>query len=94
MTRSELVARVADKARLTNRHADDVVQLFMACVAEALRNGDKVELRGFGSFVTRSRRARRGRNPRTGEAVQVPAKRVPIFRVGQELREKVRNAGS
>ena len=94
MTRSELVARVADKVRLTNRQADGVVQLFMACVAEALRNGDKVELRGFGSFRTRNRKARRGRNPRTGEVVQVPAKRVPIFRVGQELRAKVRDAGS
>ena len=94
MTRSELVARVADKVRLTNRQADGVVQLFMACVGEALRNGDKVELRGFGSFRTRNRKARRGRNPRTGEVVQVPAKRVPIFRVGQELRAKVRDAGS
>ncbi|MDE0206891.1 MAG: integration host factor subunit beta [Candidatus Tectomicrobia bacterium] len=67
---------------------------FHGVLGEALRNGDKVELRSFGSFIARSRRAQRGRNPRTGEVVQVPARRVPIFRVGQELRAKVRDAGS
>ena len=89
MTKAELAARVADKVHLTNRQADTIVGIFLTCIAEALREGDKVELRGFGSFRARSRHARQGRNPRTGEAVQVPAKKLPFFRAGEELREKV-----
>ena len=89
MTRTELAARVADKVHLTNRQAEAIVNILFTCITEALREGDKVELRGFGSFRTRSRNARQGRNPRTGGAVHVPAKRVPIFRVGKELRQKV-----
>ena len=61
----------------------------LACITEALREGDKVELRGFGSFRTRSRNARQGRNPKTGDAVQVPCKKVPFFKAGKELRERV-----
>ena len=89
MTKAELTARVTDKVHLTNRQAEAVVGIFLACITEALREGDKVELRGFGSFRTRSRGARQGRNPRTGDAVQVPAKKLPFFRAGEDLREKV-----
>ena len=92
MTKKELAARVADKAQLTNRQAETIVGIFLTCVAEALREGDKVELRGFGSFRTRSRKARRGRNPRTGDAIQVPAKKVPFFAAGEVLRKKVASA--
>ena len=80
MTKAELAARVADKVHLTNRQSEAVINIVLRCIAEALREGDKVELRGFGSFRTRSRNARQGRNPRTGEAVQVPSKRVPFFK--------------
>ena len=89
MTRAELAARIADKVHLTNRQAEAVINIALRCIAEALREGDKVELRGFGSFRTRNRNARQGRNPRTGEAVQVPSKRVPFFRAGKDLKEGV-----
>ena len=89
MTKAELAARIADKVHFTNRQAEAVVGIFLACITEALREGDKVELRGFGSFRTRSRGARQGRNPRTGDAVQVPARKLPFFRAGEDLREKV-----
>ena len=67
MTKAELAARVADKVCLTNRQAEAIINILFTCITEALREGDKVELRGFGSFRTRSRNARQGRNPRTGE---------------------------
>lgn len=89
MTKAELAARVADKVHLTNRQSEAVINIVLRCIGEALRERDKVELRGFGSFTTRSRNARRGRNPRTGEAVQVPSKRVPFFRAGKGLQEVV-----
>jgi len=89
MTKAELAARVADKVHLTRRQTEAIVGIFLGCVTEALRDGHKVELRGFGSFRARSRNARQGRNPRTGDAVQVPAKKAPFFKAGKELREKV-----
>lgn len=89
MTKAELAARVADKVYLTNRQAEAVVNILFRCITEALREGDKVELRGFGSFRTRNRNARQGRNPRTGEVVQVPSKRVPFFKAGKDLQEGV-----
>ena len=89
MSKTELIARVADKVHLPRRQAEAAVNILLTCIAEALREGDKVELRGFGSFRRRSRNARQGHNPRTGDAVQVPSKKVPIFRSGKELREKV-----
>ena len=89
MTKAELAARVADKVHLTNKQSEAIINIVLRCIAEALREGDKVELRGFGSFRTRSRNARQGRNPRTGEAVQVPSKRVPFFRAGKDLQEGV-----
>ena len=94
MTKAELAARVADNAHLTNRQAEVIVGIFLTCITEALREGDKVELRGFGSFRPRSRNARQGRNPKTGDAVQVPAKKVPFFKAGKEIREKVASAES
>ena len=94
MTKTELAARVADKVHLTNRQAEAIVGIFLTCISEALQEGDKAELRGFGSFRTRSRNARQGRNPRTGDAVQVPAKKAPFFKAGKEFREKVAPVGS
>lgn len=89
MKKAELAASVADRAGLTNRQAEAVINALLACVTEALWAGDKIELRGFGSFRIRRRKAREGRNPRTGEAVRVPCKKVPYFRAGQELRERL-----
>ena len=88
MTKSELAGRVADRVHLTKRQTEAIVNILFTCITEALREGDKVELRGFGSFRTRSRNAREGRNPKTGDAVQVPSKKVPFFKAGKELREK------
>lgn len=89
MTSAELAARVADKVHLTNRQSEAIINIVLRCIAEALREGDKVELRGFGSFWSRNRKARQGRNPRTDEVVQVPSKRVPFFRAGKGLQEGV-----
>ena len=89
MTKAELAARVADKVHLTNRQSEAIINIVLRCIGEALREGGKAELRGFGSFRTRSRDARQGRNPRTGDAVQVPAKKMPFFRAGEALRERV-----
>ena len=89
MTKAELAARVADRVHLTSRQSEAIINIVLSCIAEVLREGGQVELRGFGSFRARSRNARQGRNPRTGEAVQVPSKRVPFFRAAKDLREGV-----
>jgi integration host factor subunit beta len=75
--------------RYSRRDAEVMVNAVFDSVTEALRRGDRVEIRGFGSFVVRQRRAREGRNPKTGDNVAVGAKRVPFFKVGKELRIRV-----
>jgi integration host factor subunit beta len=89
MTKAELVEKVADKIQLTKKQTEAVVNILLNCITEALSEGDKVELRGFGSFRIRSRNPREGRNPKTGDTVQIPAKRVPFFKAGKDLREMV-----
>ena len=89
MTKAEQPARVADKVHLTNGQNEVVINIVLRCIGEALREEDEVELRGLGSFRTRSRDARQGRNPRTGVAVQVRSKGVPFFRAGKRLQEGV-----
>lgn len=89
MTKAELAGRVADKIHLTKKQTEAIVNILFTCITDALKEGDKVELRGFGSFRTRSRNAREGRNPKTGDAVQIPSKKVPFFKAGKELREVV-----
>lgn len=89
MTKAELVGRVADKIHLTKKQTEAIVNILFMCITDALKKGDKVELRGFGSFRTRSRNAREGRNPKTGDTVQIPSKKVPFFKAGKELREVV-----
>ena len=86
LTRAELVDQVAKAADLTKKDADVVLQTVLGNIVEALRRGEKVELRGFGSFRLRRRDARRGRNPRTGSRVDVPPKRVPFLKPGKELK--------
>ena len=89
MTKAELVEKVADKTQLTKKQAETVVNILLNSITEALSEGDKVELRGFGSFRIRNRNPREGRNPKTGDTVQIPAKRVPFFKAGKELRDMV-----
>ena len=87
MIRSELLSVLAkDNPDLRAEDVEQVVDIFFDEISQRLAEGGRVELRGFGAFSTRARDARQGRNPRTGEAVQVDAKRVPYFRPGKEMR--------
>lgn len=93
MTKSELVADLAGKhPHLTARDVDFAVNLMLDAIADALAQGDRIEIRGFGSFSLNYRPGRVGRNPKTGEQVEVPAKHVPHFKAGKELRERVQEA--
>lgn len=90
MLRSELIAQLqADFPHLRADLVEQMATVALDQVAEALEEGRRVELRGFGAFSVRQREARQGRNPRTGEAVNVSAKRVPFFKPGKELRDRV-----
>jgi integration host factor subunit beta len=90
MIRSELIAKLAEEnPHLTNRDVERVVSIILDGIADTLASGGRVELRGFGAFSVRGRPARAGRNPRTGETVQVRAKAVPFFKSGKELRERL-----
>lgn len=89
MTKADLINVVAQKANLQNKQAEVVVNLIFDMMADALKKDDRIEIRGFGSFVNRNYGAYQGRNPKTGQIVPVPPKRVPFFKVGKELKEKV-----
>jgi integration host factor subunit beta len=90
MIKSELVQMISEKnSHLYHRDIERIVNTVLDEVIGALKNGDRVELRGFGAFSAKSRNARMGRNPRTGESVEVVAKRVPFFKTGKELRERL-----
>jgi len=89
MTKADLIEEVARQANLTKKESELIVTTVFDNITEALTKGDKVELRGFGSFRIRHRNARKGRNPKTGTSVSVPEKRVPFFKVGKQLRELV-----
>ena len=92
MIKSELVARLAERyPHLYHRDVERIVSTVLDEISVALAKGDRVELRGFGAFSVKVRPARQGRNPRTGEAVSVEEKRVPFFRTGKELRERLNN---
>ena len=89
LTKAALVEQVAHVAGLTKKRADIIVDTVFGNIAETLQQGEKVELRGFGSFRLRRRQPRRGRNPRTGDRVDVPPRRVPYFKPGKELKELI-----
>lgn len=89
MTKAELVEKVAEEIDLTKKETERIVNIVFGCIVDALRQNDKVELRGFGSFRVRHREPRDGRNPKTGTTVHIPAKKVPFFKAGKELREMV-----
>ena len=87
MTKADLVEKISASADISKSEAEEVVKTVLDSIVEALRRGEKIELRGFGSFRIRKRRPRRGRNPKTGTKVDVPGKAVPYFKPGKELRE-------
>jgi len=90
MIRSELIKKLEDEnPGLKAQEVEKIVDLFFNQIVQRLADGGRVELRGFGAFSTRERDPRKGRNPRTGDAVDVPAKRVPYFKPGKEIREKL-----
>ena len=92
MIKSELVQLVAEKnPHLYQRDVENIVNAILGEITEALANGNRVELRGFGAFSVKNRKPRRGRNPRTGESVEVDEKWVPFFKTGKELRERMNN---
>ena len=87
MTKADLIDEVSKLSNLTKKETETIVNTIFDNITDALAKGDKVELRGFGSFRIRQRDSRMGRNPKTGEKVDVPAKRIPYFKPGKELRE-------
>ena len=89
MTKAELVEEVANGSDLTKKDAEVIVQTVLDSIVESLKTGQKIELRGFGSFRVRNRSSRQGRNPKTGSTVKVPAKKVPYFKPGKELKELI-----
>ena len=89
MTKADLVEEISKDTGLSKKYTSIVVNMIIDNICKALAEGDKVELRGFGSFKVKSRKPRRARNPRTGEAVDVPAKLVPYFKASNELKSKV-----
>ena len=89
MNKTELIAAVAEKAGLTKKDAERVISATIDTITEALDKGDKVSLSGFGIFEVKAREARVGRNPRTKEAIQIPATRLPVFKASKTLKDTV-----
>jgi DNA-binding protein HU-beta len=89
LNKTDLVSEVASKAGMTKKDAEQVINAFFAVVQDALKGGDKVQLIGFGTFETRDRKARKGRNPQTGAEINIPASRVPAFKAGKALKDAV-----
>jgi integration host factor subunit beta len=91
MTKADLVEKFVNKINLTKKETEGIVSIVFQSITDSLTQGDELELRGFGSFRIRERDARVGRNPKSGEKVGFPAKKVPFFKAGKELREIVAN---
>ena len=89
MTKADLVEEVVRVTQLPRKESEIVVETIFESIIQALQSGDKIEIRGFGSFRTRQRRGRTGRNPKTGAKVEVPAKRIPFFKPSKELKDFV-----
>jgi integration host factor subunit beta len=89
MTKADLINVIAEKAKLQHKQAEVIVSLVFDMMIDALKKNDRIEIRGFGSFVNREYGAYQGRNPKTGQVVKVEPKRVPFFKVGKELKEMV-----
>ena len=89
MNKAELITSMAEKSQLTKKDAEAALKAFIDSVQEALESGEKVQLIGFGTFETRERAAREGRNPRTKETITIPASTVPVFKAGKEFKDRV-----
>ena len=89
MNKTELIAAIADQAELSKKDSEKALKAFIDVVTEELKKEHKVQVVGFGTFETRERAAREGRNPRTKEPITIPASTVPVFKAGKELKEKV-----
>ena len=89
MTKAHLVDQIADSTELNKQECEKIVNSLFAAMTKAMQAGERIEIRGFGSFVVKHRRARQGRNPKSGALVSVAAKKVPFFKVGKELRLRV-----
>ena len=89
MVKSDLIEKLKNRTDLSRNQAEKVVDIFFDAIGTALADGDRAEIRGFGSFSVNSYKSYTGRNPKTGELIQVPTKKLPFFRVGKELKEKV-----
>jgi len=94
MTKADLVEEVIRVTEMPRKESETVVETIFESIIAALRENDKIEIRGFGSFRTRQRRGRVGRNPKTGEKVEVPPKKIPYFKPSKELKEFVNTAGA
>jgi integration host factor subunit beta len=94
MTKADLIEEVSRVVELTRKESEVIVEALFDSIVRSLRTGDKIEIRGFGSFRTRERLARIGRNPKTGERVEVPAKRIPYFKPSKELKDLVNEAAA
>ena len=93
MNLSDLIAILAEKENLTHREAESAVKLIFRLFSDAMKTGDRIEIRGFGSFEMREYKTYTGRNPKTGKEVAVKPKRLPLFKVGKELRERINGTG-
>lgn len=92
MTKADLIDEVSKSTDMTRKDSEVIVEAIFDSVVRSLREGDKIEIRGFGSFRTRQRQPRIGRNPKTGSRVDVPAKRIPFFKPSKELKDLVNNS--
>ncbi len=94
MTKAELIEEVSRVVEMSRKDSEVIVETIFDSIVRALRTGEKIEIRGFGSFRTRQRQPRIGRNPKTGTRVEVPAKRIPFFKPSKELKDLVNGASS
>jgi len=94
LTKADLIEEVLRVTELPRKESETIVETIFESIIDALQKGDKIEIRGFGSFRTRQRRGRIGRNPKTGEKVEVPAKKIPFFKPRKELKDFVNTAAA
>ena len=94
MTKADLIEEVSRVVEMTRKESEVIVEAIFDSIVRSLRTGDKIEIRGFGSFRTRQRQPRIGRNPKTGARVEVPAKKIPYFKPSKELKDVVNNSGA
>jgi integration host factor subunit beta len=93
MTKADLIEEVSRVVEMTRKESEVIVEAIFDSIVRSLRGGDKIEIRGFGSFRTRQRQPRVGRNPKTGARVEVPAKKIPYFKPSKELKDVVNTSG-